>query len=99
MGDALLLALMVGAAYRLFRLLGVDDLPPLTRAREWLMGSVEQRWGGGWASGISCPWCLGFWCSAVVVVGVDVVIGLSLPLLWLGAVSTGVGIVSRLADV
>jgi Protein of unknown function (DUF1360) len=60
------------AAYRIFRLLGVDTITD--RPRLWLVGLPR-----GWQEGdpipdsyreelalfLQCPWCAGFWISAL----------------------------------
>lgn len=58
------LAVNALAAYRVTRLLQVDDLPPLPVLRERLMARYGDKPIG---SLIDCPWCLGFWVSAGVV--------------------------------
>lgn len=65
-------ALLVGAAFRVWRLLAEDTI--LDRPRRWLLrlGDWEQDDGGDPPDGyrytlgdfISCPWCLGFWIVA-----------------------------------
>jgi len=53
------------AAYRLTRLVVQDDFPPVARARDLVKeaagptSSVTQM--------LECPWCSGFWVSALVV--------------------------------
>lgn len=41
---------------------------------------------------LHCPWCAGSWLSAAVVAVVAQLVSLPLPVLWWGAVATGVGI-------
>ncbi len=43
-----------------------------------------------------CPWCVGSWLSAVVVAVVAQIVSIPLPLLWWGAVATGVGVLGGL---
>jgi hypothetical protein len=52
------------AVYRLTRLLTLDSLPPVKRARE----KVRHRWGGSeWSELAVCPWCMSVWVAAGVV--------------------------------
>lgn len=67
----LALVVLILAAFRLWRLLAEDDLPPLARARDWLTGA--QREDGEWsfrrptlAHFLACPYCLGAWVSLAV---------------------------------
>lgn len=101
MTDALLFVIMSLASYRLYRLLALDKLPPLERWREHVEQSIERTLGRGWAEGLTCPWCLGFWTSALVVGVMDVWLklsyhpGLDVPLLQLLAVSCVVGLIGN----
>ena len=53
------------AAFRVTRLITRDSLPPIARLRD----HVLDRWGHNpWSELIVCPWCMGFWVSAVTVV-------------------------------
>lgn len=60
--EAILLAL---AAWRVFHLLGYDDI--LDRPRNWLVGAKAS---GKWereklGEFLECPFCLGFWVALV----------------------------------
>jgi hypothetical protein len=47
--------------FRLLRLLGWDEFPPVLKAREWLLHGrplLGDLWG--------CPFCLGWWLSLAV---------------------------------
>lgn len=64
-------ALLALAAFRIFRLLGRDDLPPLPEWRNKAVGAEEV--GGIWtfrrptlAHWLQCPYCLGFHVSWVL---------------------------------
>jgi hypothetical protein len=48
------------ASYRLTRLITDDLITEPVRAR-------VRRFREPWASGIECPWCVGFWVSCGVV--------------------------------
>ena len=67
------------AVFRLYRLLAYDDFPPVERARAWVLGEKISK--GPYVDGNhyvydrpllakfwQCPFCLGFWLSAVVYV-------------------------------
>lgn len=100
MSTTLLFVLTCLAAYRLWRLLGADMLPIVKGPRDRLGDWIAARHGDDWADGFtSCPWCLGFWCSCIVVALVWAYTSLPLPALWFPAVSTVVGLVgSNLED-
>lgn len=65
-------ALVVGATARLTRLVVVDDLGT------WVLAEPARAWAAraepaadGWrtklVSGLDCPWCVGFWIGAAVL--------------------------------
>lgn len=59
------------AAFRLARLVGWDDFPPIRRTRDWLVGAGDQLTGPRRRlldDFLGCPWCQGFWLSAGVYV-------------------------------
>lgn len=71
MPDALEFLVLLLASYRVTRLLGQDDLPPLVRLRERLTRPYMGQ--DGWEFGrptlayfLSCPFCLGWWVSLAV---------------------------------
>lgn len=98
MNPALLFVLMSLAAYRAYRLLSVDEFPPLSGPRHRLEDYIEERWGGDWADGIACPWCMGSWCAIATVLIVDAVTSVVLPGLQVLAVATVVGIIGSQVD-
>jgi hypothetical protein len=63
------LVLLGLAAYRIFRLIGVDTVLDVPRA--WLVGLAGWQEGrptpAGYRQGLAeflvCPWCLGFWTA------------------------------------
>jgi hypothetical protein len=57
------------AAYRLTRLVVLDDLPPVAKARSAFIKAAGP--GSAWSEMISCPWCSGYWVSAVVALAVS----------------------------
>jgi len=86
------------AAYRLWRLLAVDELPPLMWARFKLIGVIERRHGAYWAAGVKCPWCSGSWVAVGTVAVVWHYLSLPLPALWFAAVSVVVGALAQWLD-
>lgn len=83
------------AAYRLWRLLALDDLPGIAEAR----GVAERRLPDRWADAIVCPWCLGFWCCLLVFVAADVAgVNVPAPILQVAAASTVVGLIGANLD-
>lgn len=62
----LLVVLSAAAVYRLVVLVRDDTITE--RPREWVTAKSPAKVGDL----IECPWCLGFWCSVLVVVPVVV---------------------------
>lgn len=63
-------AVLILGSFRLTRLVGWDDLPPVARARAWLLGA---RPNGTYrrpllAHFVHCPFCVGFWIGLAVIV-------------------------------
>ena len=56
------------ATARLARLVTMDSLPPLAKARDELHGRIAGRYGIEWANGIRCMWCMSTWCGTGVLV-------------------------------
>ena len=89
MNDPLLFLLLVLASYRLWRLLGRDEITKLDRERllahdrVWLTAAIE------------CPWCLGSYCAFAVVGLTWFFQSLPLPGLWFPAVACGVGLIGK----
>lgn len=98
MSDVMVFVLACAAAYRLWRLLAHDDLPPMVRIRDWFERVVDARFGASWAAGVRCAACSGAWCSFGVVGVVWYWRPLPLPALWFGAVSTVVILVAQRDD-
>lgn len=92
MNDALLFVLMGLAAFRLYRLLGIDAFPLFSGPRSRLEDFIAERWGDEWADGLSCPWCLGSWCSIAVVAITAQYVDVLLPVLQAAAVAAVVGL-------
>lgn len=92
MTDALALSVLIGlGAYYVYRVLAIAKLPPVAWARERIHDAVIERFGDEWADGLTCPWCLGFWCVVIIVGLVDLAGSVPLPALQVVAASTIVG--------
>lgn len=86
------------ASYSAWRLLAIDDLPPVVWARNRALDVIRDRFGPEWERGVACAWCSGFWISAIVVGVVWWLHPLALPGLWFVAVRVVMGMLSRLLD-
>lgn len=84
--EVVLTALLIGfAAYRLWRLIGQDQITE--RLREGL---------DGWALDlITCPWCLGTWIAFTATAIVAAVVGMAYPVLVGLAAATVTGILGE----
>lgn len=90
MPDAFLFVLLSLSVYRVWRLIGKDDITAPLRAP--LPAFLVK--------GIECPWCLGTWMSVAAVYGVDrnlVTLEPNWPI-WAAAVACAVGLIGRLDD-
>lgn len=89
MPDALTFVILALAAYRLQRIVTKDDWPP----SEWFRNKVGTRFGyhSSWFTFVTCPWCFGFWVSAVVALEYQFlrVVPLWVYVLFAGAAVTG----------
>lgn len=57
-------ALLVLAAFRVWKLIADDRI--LDRPREWALEHLDTKRGRTkWEDFITCPWCAGFWISAI----------------------------------
>lgn len=102
---ALLLVLVPLAAYRLQRIVTADTWPPSRHLRRLLRDRIADVPTASRARVrradlfdlMTCPWCLGFWVSLVVVVATDLYVrrthgaGLPLPVAWCFFTSAIVG--------
>lgn len=104
MNASLLLLAMVLAAYRLTRLVVVDQWPPVAVPRERWSAGHEGHW---LTYLVNCPFCVGVWAAGLVTLLTWVFIhgdgsGLPLPVLWWAATAGGCAIVyevlARLPD-
>lgn len=103
-----LTALISLASYRAWRIVGLDDWPP----SRWLRGQLKRLSGAD--SGLvatranrfwtevetfaTCPWCLGAYATAGVVIAVDCFTSVPLPVLVWAAASSIVGLVGSNLD-
>lgn len=81
------LVLLALCAYRLWRLVGKDDIT----------ASVRSRMPGVVLRGVTCPWCLGTWTALALVV-FDHYRPVSDWVLLLGAVACVVGLIGERLD-
>lgn len=95
--------LLTLAAFRLTRLIGWDDLPPIARTRDWLTGADLA--GDVWtykrpllAHWLHCAYCLGAWASAAVWAAWLVDARWTLIVLTPFALSAAVGLIARKLD-
>lgn len=91
--------LLTLAAYRLWRLLALDDLPGLADVRHRTIAAGQGTRAERWVDAIWCPWCLGFWCCVAVFAAADLA-GTSIPLpaVQIAAASTAVGLIGETLD-
>lgn len=90
MSDGLVLLALVLAAYRIWRLVAVDEVFDSVRGRVIGEGFLHTL--------LSCAWCAGSWVAFAAVGGLWAVRPLPLPALWFGAVAAGVGLVHTVAE-
>lgn len=84
-------AIQALAAYRLTRLVQEDDLPPMPWLRDRMWDRQQKDLDDLLAKLVQCPWCLGFWVSAGVLVADALVPRLWRPLATALALSAVVG--------
>lgn len=84
------------AAYRITRLITTDDI--LLRPRLWLIEKLETSRFDKYAEGLTCSWCAGFWISLATVLISNIFIHIPYPALYVGAVSTVVGLIGGKID-
>lgn len=84
------------ATFRLTRMVTTDDLPVFARPREALLRRWTRGKASSWkADGLTCPWCVGFWVSAIVVAVLEATGSVPRPGLVLLALSTTVGLLAK----
>lgn len=100
--------LLTLAAFRVYRLISEDTI--LDRPRRWLLRMGDWREDGDpvpilyrreWALFLTCPWCLGFWVSGIVLGAYSLVVDWHgwfwFLITWL-AISSLVGLVAKNLD-
>ena len=105
---ALYLAL---ATFRIVRLIGWDDFPPIARLRGRITGQLPTRYSASEARGpiiehrretlakfIECAWCQGFWVGCAVYVAWLAAPTAALYVLFPFALNGAVGIIARMLD-
>lgn len=88
-GQALQLALLSLASFRLWRLAGRDGIGD----------GLRRRLDGRALEMVECPWCLGSWTAICVVAATSVVGHVRLPVLQAAAVAAVVGLLGDRVDV
>lgn len=83
-----LFVLLIGASYRIYRLIGRDDIT--AGLREKLPERAQEP--------LACPWCLGSWVSFGVVGIYWYAYELPVPILWALAVACVVGLIGSSLD-
>lgn len=96
--DFLLIIVLSLASYRVWRLVGYDDISTPIRLR--LQGFGPSSYDGTpWLLKlIECPWCLGTWLSLLSVYIFSLYHPLPYPVLWYLAVPTLVGLIGNIDE-
>lgn len=90
-----ILAVNILAVHRLTHLV-IDD-----KITEPLRDKIFDRFGqpmDTWTYLFTCPWCVSIWVAAVAVVGMYVVPQIWLPVAFLLALSSSVGLIYKVED-
>ena len=89
--------LLALAAYRVWRIIAVDQITEPIRIRTIFRSGPVWSW---LEDLVTCPWCLGWWLSGVAAVVYVAALGLSGWWVWLlwPAVSCVVGFLGKLDD-
>jgi uncharacterized membrane protein len=107
--DGVNLAVQAAAAYRITRLIQEDQLQPFPWLRTLMSRALVKRSQKAEASVsdlvaaeltymVNCPWCLGFWVSAAVLLADAIVPRLWRPLAAALALSAAVGLARTKLD-
>jgi hypothetical protein len=97
-------ALLVLTAYRVTRLLVVDNFPPVRWLRTTLTGDDEigtraASWVPWWLEYLAgCYWCVSVWVSGLLTLAVALTSGLPYPLLTWGGVAALAPLVSHVEE-
>lgn len=89
MNDWLLLVLTALFCFRVTRLVTDDVIFEPIRSR------IEPRLGMYWGNLLVCHWCVSAYVCAPVIYFLDQWLGLTMPLLWYGAVWALVGLIAE----
>lgn len=94
--------------HRAWRILAVDEMPWLVRARCWLVGGPTRPIPGNphvthyrrpvLAKWLECPWCCGAWLTVLAYAGWRWLDGVTVPVIYMLAVSSVVGLIVRNLD-
>lgn len=82
------------AVFRVYRLIAEDDIAD--RPREWLLAKLEEERLEELDKLITCPWCLGFWLSALTWVSWLLIPGWTVGVAFPWALSAAVALVAKL---
>lgn len=93
MDQVFLFVILVLASYRLTRLITTDEWPP----SRWFRDKVVARYGPQSTPAylVTCPWCMGAWVAALVVLATSLWRPVPLPVLWWAAISSLVGLMAE----
>lgn len=101
--SAVELVILALAAYRLYRFTALDSFPPMVAARTWLTGETDDgtfyATRPAWVAALwSCPYCLGWWISLLLVAAwwVAPVVAVAFALPW--AVSAAAALITVKLD-
>lgn len=90
---SLLFVLLCLSSYSLIRLIAMDDVS--ARPRNWLLAHMPKKL----RTGFTCPWCIGWWISAALVLVVDKFFqNLPMPVAWAAAMRVVVGLIGNKLD-
>lgn len=67
--------LMALGSYVLTYLVTTASFPPAARLRAFFL----KRWGPEWGEVWTCPYCMGLWCSGLVLAGTHALALIPLP--------------------
>lgn len=97
--DWLSLVLLTLAAFRAWRVIGIDVIAD--RPRDWLVKANTPEYKESLDDFLACPWCAGFWISGIVLAVWCLVAGwiglVGFVVSWL-AISAGVGLIRTAWD-
>lgn len=97
------LVVQAAAAYRITRLIQEDQLPPLPKLRSRMADALvgeepPSKLADELIYMVNCPWCLGFWVSAAVLLADAIAPKVWRPLATALALSAAVGLARTKLD-